>query len=61
MSELASNKEHRLREASARRKKALALHEQGLSYRMVGLRLGVCRNRAGHLIRRARAERDGGT
>ncbi len=48
---------HRQRSAE-RRQQALALHESGLSYRKVGLEMGLCKDRAGHLIRRGRKERE---
>ena len=38
----------------ARQMEALALREQGLSYRMIGDRLGVSRDSAAGLVRRAR-------
>ena len=40
--------------AKARQMEALALREQGLSYRRIGQRLGVSRDSAAGLVRRAR-------
>ncbi len=40
--------------SKARQMEALALREQGLSYRMIGDRLGVSRDSAAGLVRRAR-------
>jgi hypothetical protein len=46
------------RAGAERRAFALKLSDMGCSYREVGLRLGVRKDRAGQLIRRGRKERD---
>ena len=46
------------RVGAERRALALSLADKGHSYREVGLKLGVCKERAGQLIRRGRKERD---
>ena len=46
------------RAGTERRALALSLADRGFSYRQVGLKLGVCKDRAGQLIRRGRRERD---
>ena len=47
---------HRHKSAE-RRQQALTLFESGLSYRKVGLEMGLCKSRAGQLICHGRKER----
>ncbi len=61
LSRVRRGEQHRARSAE-RRQQALSLFEgtPHYSYREVGKVLGVCTDRAGQLIRRARKERDYG-